>query len=56
MLMFIYQIFSSLLGHFHFFVHFFFTFMENFFMVHPILNHSASHSGLKLYEIDAFNS
>ena len=25
-----------LLGHFHFFVHFFFTFMENLFMVHPI--------------------
>jgi len=32
----LYQIFSSLQGHLHFFVHFFFTFMENFFIGHPI--------------------
>ena len=31
-----YQVFSSLYGHLHFFVHFFFTFMEYFFIVHPI--------------------
>ena len=31
-----YQDFSSLQGHLHFFVHFFFTFMEHFFIVHPI--------------------
>ena len=31
-----YQIFSSLLGHLQFFVHFFFTFMEQFFIGHPI--------------------
>ena len=32
----LYQIFSSLQGHLHFFVHFFFTFMEHFFIGHPI--------------------
>ena len=31
-----YQIFSSLRNHLHFFVHFFFTFMEYFFCGHPI--------------------
>ena len=31
-----YQVFSSLQGHLHFFVHFFFTFMEYFFIDHPI--------------------
>ena len=31
-----YQIFSSLRGHLHFWVHFFFTFMVNFFFDHPI--------------------
>ena len=30
------QIFILLLGHLHFFVHFFFSFMENLFMEHPI--------------------
>ena len=32
------QVFIFLLGHLHFFVHFFFTFMENLFMVHPIFS------------------
>ena len=36
MLFHMYQVFSSLQGHLHFFVHFFFTFMEHFFIVHPI--------------------
>ena len=36
MLLHMYQIFSSLLGHLQFFVHFFFTFMEQFFIGHPI--------------------
>ena len=36
MLLYIYQIFSSLRSHLHFFVHFFFTFMEYFFCGHPI--------------------
>ena len=31
-----YQVFSSLLGHLHFFVHFSFTFMEHLFFGHPI--------------------
>ena len=31
-----YQVFSSLQGHLQFFVHFFFTFMEHFFIDHPI--------------------
>ena len=30
------QVFSTLLGHLQFFVHFFFTFMEYFFIDHPI--------------------
>ena len=37
MLLYMYQVFSSLLGHLHFFVHIFLTFMEYFFMDHPIL-------------------
>ena len=32
----LYQIFIFLLGHLHFFLHFFFTFMENLFKKHPI--------------------
>ena len=36
MLLYMYQIFSSLRGHLHFWVHFFFTFMVNFFFDHPI--------------------
>ena len=32
MFLYMYQIFSSLRGHLHFFVHFFFTFMESFFV------------------------
>ena len=32
-----YQVFSSLQGHLHFFGHFSFTFMEYFFFDHPIL-------------------
>ena len=36
MLLYMYQIFSSLQSHPHFFVHFFFTFMEYFFCGHPI--------------------
>jgi len=35
-MLYMYQIFSSLLGHLYFFVHFFFTFMEYFFFDHPI--------------------
>ena len=31
------QVLSSLQGHLHFFVHFFFTFMGQFFLGHPIL-------------------
>ena len=37
MLLYMYQIFSSLRSHLHFFVHFFFTIMEYFFFGHPIL-------------------
>ena len=36
MLLYMYQVFSSLLGHLHFFVHFFLTLMEYFFIDHPI--------------------
>ena len=36
MLLSLYQIFIFLLGHHHFFLHFFFTFMENLFKQHPI--------------------
>ena len=36
MLLHMYQIFSSLRGHLHYLVHFFFTFMVNFFFDHPI--------------------
>ena len=36
MLLSLYQIFIFLLGHLHFFLHFFFTFMENLFKKHPI--------------------
>ena len=36
MLFCMYQVFSSLLGHLHFFVHFSFTFMEHLFFGHPI--------------------
>ena len=47
MLLYMYQIFSSLQSHLHFFVHFFYTFMEYFFFGHPIylvaLDHSAVH-------------
>ena len=39
MLLYMCQIFSSLLGHLQFFVHFFFTFMEYFFIDHPISTH-----------------
>ena len=36
MLLYMYEIFSSLLGHLHFFVHFSLSFMEQFFFGHPI--------------------
>ena len=36
MLLYMYQVFSSLLGHLHFFVHFFLNFMEYFFIDHPV--------------------
>jgi len=36
MLMYLYKIFILLPGHFHFFLHLFFTFMENLFKKHPI--------------------
>ena len=36
MLLHTYQVFSSLVGDLHFFVHFFFNFMEYFFFGHPI--------------------
>jgi len=36
MLLSLHQIFIFLLGHLHFFLHFFFTFMENLFKKHPI--------------------
>ena len=36
MLLYMYHIFSTLRSHLHFFVHFFFTFMEYFFCGHPI--------------------
>ena len=35
MLLRMYQVFSSLQGHLHFFVHFLFTFMGQFFLGHP---------------------
>ena len=35
MLLCLYQIFIFLLGHRHFFLHFFFAFMENLFKKHP---------------------
>ena len=34
-MLYLYQSFISLLGHLHFFLHFFFTFMENLFKKHP---------------------
>ena len=36
MLLYMYQVFSSLLGHLHFFLLFFFPFIEYFFIDHPI--------------------
>ena len=36
MLFYMYQVFSSLQGHLHFLAHFFFTFMEYFFLDQPI--------------------
>ena len=36
MLLSLYQIFIFLLGHLHFFLHFFFTFMENLFKKPPL--------------------
>ena len=44
----LYQIFSSLQGHLHFFVHFFFTFMEHFFIGHPIRLTSLTEVGYKI--------
>ena len=41
MLLYMYKIFSSLRSHLHFFMHFFFTFMEYFFCGHPILRRQA---------------
>ena len=38
MLFCMYQVFSSLLCHLHFFVHFLFIFMEQFFIGHPIFS------------------
>ena len=37
MLLHTYQVFSSLVGDLHFFVHFFINFMEYFFLGHPIV-------------------
>ena len=37
-MLYLYQIFIFLLGHLHFFLHFFFSFMENLFKKHPILS------------------
>ena len=42
MLLYMYQIFSSLQGHLHFCVHFLFIFMEQFFLGHPISSHFES--------------
>ena len=42
MLFHMYQVFSSLLGHFHFSLHFFSTFMEQLFLNHPISDDKAS--------------
>ena len=39
MLFLTYQVYSSLQGHLHFFVHFSFTFMEHFFFDHPLSGH-----------------
>ena len=36
LLLYLYQIFIFLLGHLHFFLHFFFLFMKNLFKKHPI--------------------
>ena len=36
MLLYLCQVFIFLLGHLHFFLHFFFAFMENLFKKHPI--------------------
>ena len=46
LLLYLYQIFIFLLGHLHFFLHFFFTFMENLFKKHPIFLGATKH----LYE------
>ena len=46
MLLYMCQVFSTLLGHLQFFVHFFFTFMEYFFIDHPI-----SKPGYMLYNL-----
>ena len=42
MLFHMYQVFSSLLGHLHFSLHFFSTFMEQLFLNHPISDDKAS--------------
>ena len=59
MLLSLYQIFIFLLGHLHFFLHFFFTFMENLFKKHPILalvcihNHAPTGIGIFLFDSSA---
>ena len=50
MLFHMYQVFSSLHGHLQFFVHFFFTFMEHFFIDHPI-----SHPILERIELERWD-
>ena len=55
MLLYLYQIFSSLRSHLHFFVHFFFTFMEYFFLWTPYIISSLlpsfSHATSHCYEV-----
>ena len=43
-MLYLYQSFIFLLGRLHFFLHFFFTFMENLFKKYPILTHRHTHS------------
>ena len=56
MLLYLCQIFIFLLGHLQFFLHFFFTFMENLFKKHPIRYRGVSHLVLTSFAIIFFGA
>ena len=49
LLLYLYLIFICLLGHLHFFLHFFFSFMENLFKKHPIPRHFSNDARIRSY-------